>query len=107
MNPSISPINPNKALWEKGDFTKIAAYMCESGAAFVNSVGVTMPLTFRSPDQCPEQVMRMFNDFYGPTMNAFDAEQKNGKADELRAHVINHDGGTTVAATFLRATVSL
>src|SRR5882724_5475020 len=44
MNPSTSPINPNKALWEKGDFTKIAASMRESGAAFVNSLGVTLPL---------------------------------------------------------------
>jgi SAM-dependent methyltransferase len=30
------PINPNKALWEKGDFTRIAASMRESGEALVN-----------------------------------------------------------------------
>jgi SAM-dependent methyltransferase len=28
-------VNPNKALWEKGDFTRIAASMRESGEAFV------------------------------------------------------------------------
>jgi hypothetical protein len=27
-------MNANKALWEKGDFTKIAAFMRESGEAF-------------------------------------------------------------------------
>ena len=27
------PMNPNKALWEKGDFTRIAATMRESGEA--------------------------------------------------------------------------
>jgi ubiquinone/menaquinone biosynthesis C-methylase UbiE len=33
--------NPNKALWEKGDFTEIAAFMRESGEALVKSLGVT------------------------------------------------------------------
>ena len=33
-------MNPNKALWEKGDFTKIAATMRESGEAFVATLGV-------------------------------------------------------------------
>jgi len=37
-------MNPNKALWEKGDFTEIAAYMRESGEAFVESLGVTKSL---------------------------------------------------------------
>ena len=34
-------MNPNKALWEKGDFTRIAASMRESGEALVASLGVT------------------------------------------------------------------
>ena len=34
------PINPNKALWEKGDFTRIAASMRESGDALVEKLGV-------------------------------------------------------------------
>jgi SAM-dependent methyltransferase len=33
-------MNPNKALWEKGDFTRIAATMREAGAALVRSIGV-------------------------------------------------------------------
>jgi hypothetical protein len=33
--------NPNKALWEKGDFTRIAASMRESGEAVVAGLGVT------------------------------------------------------------------
>jgi len=32
-------MNPNKALWEKGDFTRIAATMRESGEALVSSLG--------------------------------------------------------------------
>ncbi|HUS05856.1 MAG TPA: methyltransferase domain-containing protein [Bryobacteraceae bacterium] len=37
-------MNPNKALWEKGNFTEIAAFMRQSGEAFVQSLGVTPPL---------------------------------------------------------------
>ena len=33
-------MNPNKALWEKGDFTRIAASMRESGESLVEDVGV-------------------------------------------------------------------
>jgi len=36
----LQTINPNKALWEKGDFTRIASSMRGSGDAVVNSVGV-------------------------------------------------------------------
>src|SRR5580700_8796887 len=37
-------MNPNKALWEKGDFTEIAAFMRQSGEAVVKSIGITPPL---------------------------------------------------------------
>jgi ubiquinone/menaquinone biosynthesis C-methylase UbiE len=36
--------NPNQALWEKGDFTEIAAFMRQSGEAVVASLGVVPPL---------------------------------------------------------------
>ena len=36
----LQTLNPNKALWEKGDFTRIAATMRASGEALVNSLGV-------------------------------------------------------------------
>jgi hypothetical protein len=32
-------VNPNKALWEKGDFTRIAESMRESGEALVAKLG--------------------------------------------------------------------
>ena len=37
-------MNPNKALWEKGDFTRIAVSMRESGEALVKSLGITKGL---------------------------------------------------------------
>ncbi len=36
----VTTINPNKALWEKGDFTRIAASMRESGEALVDQLGI-------------------------------------------------------------------
>lgn len=37
-------MNPNKALWEKGDFTRIAESMRESGEALVKTLGITKGL---------------------------------------------------------------
>ena len=34
-------MNPNKALWEKGDFTRIASSMRESGENLVHGLGIT------------------------------------------------------------------
>ena len=38
------PANPNKALWEKGDFTRIAETMRESGEALIQRLGITKGL---------------------------------------------------------------
>src|SRR5260370_37490452 len=39
-----APMNPNKALWEKGDFTRIAKSMRESGEALIQRLGVSKGL---------------------------------------------------------------
>lgn len=38
-------MNPNKALWEKGDFTRIAESMRQSGEALIQRMGVSRGLT--------------------------------------------------------------
>jgi SAM-dependent methyltransferase len=40
----MTSTNPNKALWEKGDFTRIAESMRESGEALVGGLGITKGL---------------------------------------------------------------
>jgi SAM-dependent methyltransferase len=40
MNSLIAVMNPNKELWEKGDFTRVAATMRESGELLVQRIGV-------------------------------------------------------------------
>jgi len=42
--PAAAAENPNRALWEKGDFTEIAAFMRQSGEALVESLRVSPPL---------------------------------------------------------------
>ena len=41
---TVVQMNPNKALWEKGDFTRIAETMRESGEALVAKLGITKGL---------------------------------------------------------------
>ena len=68
---------------------------------------------FVSPDKAPAHVIGTFRRFYGPTMNAFEVAEKNGKEEELHnqllelANAQNRDtnGGTFIPATFLRVTV--
>jgi ubiquinone/menaquinone biosynthesis C-methylase UbiE len=73
--------------------------------------------TFRfvSADKSPEEVIELFRRFYGPTMNAFEAAEKNGKVEELHGQLVelaksqntSANGGTSIPATFLRVTISL
>ena len=70
---------------------------------------------FTSADKSPTQFIELFEAFYGPTMNAVAAAQKNGKADELHHQLVqmanaqnkSADAGTLIPATYMRVTVSL
>jgi len=64
----------------------------------------------------PSELVDLFRRFYGPTMNAFDAAEKNGKADQLRQELntlfetqntAGNKGSTSIPATFLRVTVTV
>jgi len=63
----------------------------------------------------PSEFVDAFRRFYGPTMNAFDAAEKNGRAEELKGELealftsqnqSTKSGSTVIPATFLRVTVS-
>ena len=69
---------------------------------------------FASPDESPTRFIELFESFYGPTMNAVDAAQKAGKAEDLHNQLVqlanaqNQSAeGTSIPATFMRVTVSL
>jgi ubiquinone/menaquinone biosynthesis C-methylase UbiE len=87
------------------------------GKAGVSAENISMDkdvFHFTSPDKSPAEVIELFRDFYGPTMNAFDAARNDGKEEELQKQLLdlatemntNTDGGTSIAATFMRVTVN-
>src|SRR5438094_176582 len=161
-----APVNPNKALWEKGDFTRIAATMRESGETLVEKLGITKGMqvldlgcgdgttalpeaklgadvlgidiarnlverfaaagvsaenisfardtfTFNFPGT-PSAYVDEFRKYYGPTINAFEAAEKQGRAAELQKELEElfnsqnkSQNATMIPATFLRVTVAV
>ncbi len=71
--------------------------------------------TFEFPDK-PSKFVDAFRKFYGPTMSAFEAAKKNGRADDLQSELedlfksqnksISKDM-TSIPATYLRVTVAV
>jgi hypothetical protein len=64
----------------------------------------------------PSELVDAFRKYYGPTMNAFEAAEKNGRAGELQKELeVLFNGqnksprkdATSIPATFLRVTVAL
>lgn len=64
----------------------------------------------------PAEFVEVFRSYYGPTMSAFEAAEKNGRADELEKdlnelfesrNVSATKGRTSIPATFLRVTVNV
>jgi SAM-dependent methyltransferase len=70
---------------------------------------------FLAPNMTAEAYIEMFRQFYGPTMNAFDAAENNGKTEELRTQLndlarsynTSKGSGVAIPATFMRVTVSV
>jgi len=63
----------------------------------------------------PADFVAAFRDYYGPTMNAFEAAEKDGRASDLQNELValftsqNQSASkdaTTISATFLRVTVT-
>ena len=64
----------------------------------------------------PSEVVDAFRRYYGPTMNAFEAAEENGRADDLKKELdalfesqnkSSRKDITSIAATFLRVTVRI
>jgi SAM-dependent methyltransferase len=64
----------------------------------------------------PSEFVDIFRRFYGPTMNAFEAAEKNGRPEDLTKELITlfetqnvstSDNVTNIAANFLRVTVAV
>jgi ubiquinone/menaquinone biosynthesis C-methylase UbiE len=88
------------------------------GAAGVPKERVTCvrdTYTFNYP-QPPAELVAAFRQYYGPTMNAFEAAEKNGRAGDLLRELValfesqnqsSTQSATSIPATFLRVTVTV
>ena len=88
------------------------------GSAGVPKVNVSFErdtYTFNYPDT-PAGLLDEFRRYFGPTMNAFDAAEKNGRADALKKESVElftsqnkstRKDATAIPATFLRVTVTV
>ena len=79
----------------------------------VSFVRDTYKFDFPAP---PSELVDVFRRYYGPTMNAFEAADKDGRADDLRKELdalfesqnkSTRAGATSIPATFLRVTVAV
>lgn len=83
-----------------------------AGVSKENISFIKETFTFITPES-PSAYVKLFRDYYGPTMNAFEAADKNGKAEDLlhelealfNSQNQGANGTTSIPATYLRVTV--
>lgn len=102
----ISPM-----LW--GDEEQVRARFAVAGVRpdYVSFERATWAFRHDGP---PSELLAIFRDYYGPTMNAFDSASKDGRAGQLEAELTGLfeaqnrgvDGATEIPATFLKVTVT-
>lgn len=95
-----------------GDEDQVRERFGAAGVARENIGFERATWTFRH-DGPPTVVVGMFRDYYGPTMNAFEAARKDGREVELERELTElfnaqNSGGdkTALPATFLKVTVT-
>jgi hypothetical protein len=102
----ISPM-----LWGLEDH--VTERFCNAGIIKENISFIRDTFTFNAP-YSPAALVNNFKIYYGPTMNAFEAAEKNGKAlelqNELESLFVNQnksgaDNYTSISANYLRVVV--
>jgi ubiquinone/menaquinone biosynthesis C-methylase UbiE len=117
ISASYSPPPPegfvSPMLW--GVEREVIARFTASGVPKENISFERDTYTFNFPDP-PPQLVDAFRRFYGPTMNAFEAADKSGRAAELqkeleelfsRQNTSGNRNTTSIPATYLRVTATV
>lgn len=99
-------------LW--GNEAEVTARFVAAGIPAAN-IGFARDTYVFNADMPPADFLAVFRDFYGPSMNAFEAATAAGRRDELQAELealfvaqnqSTDAGRTSAPATFLRVTVT-
>jgi len=130
------------ALWEKGDSTFVSALLkiCSGftprppegsvspmlwsvekniierfarAGIPAERIALTLVTFWFLNEQSPARLIELFRDYYGPTMNAYEAARKSGKEAELCRELVElasskneaANGGTRIPATCMLVTV--
>ena len=117
ISSSFTPPPPegfvSPMLW--GDETHVISRFENAGIARENISFKRDIYTFNF-NASPSEFVSMFKNYYGPTMNAFEAAAANGKTQELqrqleelfeRQNLSKSPTRTSIAASFLRVTVNV
>ena len=95
-----------------GDEARVLDRFAAAGIPAGNVAFERATWVFRHPGP-PSGLLAIFREFYGPTMNAFEAAAKDGRAEQLAAELetlfaAQNRGGaqTEIPATFLKVTAS-
>ena len=116
ISASYSPPPPegfvSPMLWGTED--KVAERFVAAGVARDRIRFSRETFRFQLP-VAPAEMVGLFRDYYGPTMNAFDAAAKNGRGGDLQAELetlfeVQNEGNasfTNIPATFLKVTASI
>jgi ubiquinone/menaquinone biosynthesis C-methylase UbiE len=115
ISASYSPPPPegfvSPMMW--GIESEVLARFAGAGVPKENLSFVRDTYTFNFPG-APSELVDAFRKFYGPTMNAFEAAEKNGQAGDLQkelealfASQNKSKNATSIPATFLRVTVTV
>ena len=99
---AVQAINPNKALWEKGDFTRIADTMRQSGDELVDTLGITPGMTVLDLG-CGDGTTALPAAEYGADVTGVDIAENLVTAGNARARAL-YDSFTT-ADDFVRYVV--
>ncbi len=95
--------------------TNVIERFASAGIAEENVSLIRDTYTFNFPG-APAGLVNVFRNYYGPTMNAFEAAEKNGHADDLSEELnalfasqntTRRDDQTSIPATFLRVTATV
>ena len=95
--------------------TNVIERFASAGVPKDNVAFIRDTYTFNFPG-APSEFVDAFRHYYGPTMNAFEAAERNGRADDLRKeldalfdrqNISQRHGATSIPATFLRVTVEV
>lgn len=104
----ISPV-----LWGKEE--EVRARFAAAGIPDAHIMCSRELYTFRF-DGAPREFVNLFRTYYGPTMNAFEAAEKDGRADALHAELValfekenvsGETGRTEIPAAFLKVVANV